>query len=371
MGFWIWLALWLVGWIGAVLFEWMNSSTGLPYFLVMAAVFFSLFFFSFMMKRGYAFVWFVLIGIITVTFLLPLNHVFNPFVILMLGFSLVMITQYKSGKALYGLVSTILIAIFILHIEFVTPMLVWFFSLLLLAILLAVYYFKKYTGDIDDLASRYQALLHTYRNLKRESITRDQHAREQERLIIGREIHDRVGHTLTNLLMQIEILRLQEEREDLEKIKSLAQESLSETRKAVKALKEEHVTGIAAIIQLIRKLEAEQYISIHFSMRQNALSVVLSPKQATVVYRAIQEALTNAMRHSNGEEVTIVLEAPGMTHFRFEVINPLETNTAFKEGFGLQSMRERLAQMNGTLEVRSYQEQFIVRGILPMEEGKE
>src|SRR5699024_9670649 len=76
---------------------------GLSYFLLMSAVFFSLFFFSFMMKRGYAFVWFVLIGIITVTFLLPLNHVFNPFVILMLGFSLVMITQYKSGKALYGL----------------------------------------------------------------------------------------------------------------------------------------------------------------------------------------------------------------------------------------------------------------------------
>lgn len=370
-GFWLWLLLWMTGWIAAIMMEWSHGDVSLSYLLTMAAIFFIIFFFTSLARKSYPFLWFLLVGILTVAFLLPFNYVVNPFVWLMVGFVLVTITHHTKGISLYCLISLSLIALFLLHMEFITVELAIFFLLLAISVFLGVYYYKKHVYLTKDLKSRNQALLHTYRRLKRDSITRDQHAREQERVLIGREIHDRVGHTLTNLLMQIEILRMEEKREDLQIIKKLAQESLSETRKAVRALKDEHITGIGAIIQLIRKLEAEHYISVQFSMKQNALSVMLSPEQASVVYRAIQESLTNAMRHGKGEEVVINLAAPGMTHFRFEVINRSEANKHVKEGFGLQSMRERLAQVSGTLEIRLYNQQFIVSGILPLRKEEE
>ncbi len=298
---------------------------------------------------------------------MPLNNEVNPFTWIMLGLILAVTINHSAGLKLYGLVSLSILSAIMLHIEFLSPLIGCFFFILSVSVLTGTYFYQHHIVSNRGMKERYQALLQTYRKLKRDTVTNDQHTRQQERIMIGREIHDRVGHTLTNLLMQIEILRLQDNRADLDLLKNLAQESLSETRKAVKALKEDNVTGIAAVIHLIRKLEAEQYVSISFSTRQNALSVSLSPKQATVVYRAIQESLTNVMRHSKGKEATIILEAPGTTHFRFEVINPTEGNIEYKDGFGLISMKERLAQIDGELDVQTYNNQFIVRGLFPIE----
>ncbi|MFC4402632.1 sensor histidine kinase [Gracilibacillus xinjiangensis] len=365
---WLWLLLWLLAWTGGLIVE-MDAESHSAYLFGMAAIFFSLFFFRSIIKKGNYIIWFGLCIVLTVTFLIPLNGVVNPFVWMMFIFLIVHITYLFRGKTMYSLLIIVIGSIYLIHMEFFSPIILLMLFLVSISTILFAYYFQKNVKDVTDLEERYQALLHTYRKVKRDSISNDEHVRQQERIYIGREIHDRVGHTLTNLLMQIEILRLQDNREEWSQLKSLAQESLSETRKAVKALKEDKITGIAAIIQLIRKLEAEQYISISFSMRQNALSISLSPEQASVVYRAIQESLTNVMRHSSGKEATIILEAPGATHFRFEVINPLQNEIDIKEGFGLKAMRERLIQIGGQLEVQSYSNQFVIRGMFPIKGG--
>ncbi|SHM71741.1 sensor histidine kinase [Gracilibacillus kekensis] len=365
--FWIWLALWIVTWACAILVE-VNASPGLITYLIgMSALFFVCFFLTSIAAKSQPVLWVFIISIITVSFLLPLNNEINPFTWMMLGLVLAVTINQSAGHKLYGLVSLILLSAILLHIEYVSPMIASFFFVLSVSVLTGTYYYQYKLVSNRGMKDRYQALLQTYRKHKRDTVTNDQHARQQERIMIGREIHDRVGHTLTNLLMQIEILRLQDNRAEWDLLKNLANESLSESRKAVKALKEDHVTGIAAVIHLIRKLEAEQYVSIAFLTRQNALSVSLSPKQATVVYRAIQESLTNVMRHSRGKEATIILEAPGTTHFRFEVINPVEDDIEYREGFGLKSMKERLAQIDGELDVLVYNNQFIVRGLFPIE----
>ncbi|SER27431.1 Signal transduction histidine kinase [Gracilibacillus ureilyticus] len=364
--FWIWLLFWFLAWMGGLIVELDGNSA---YLFGMTAVYFTLLFFTSIVKKSNYIIWSGLIIVLTATFLFPFNGIINPFVWLMLAFLIVHIVYHMREKTLYNLLILIIVSLFSLHIEFFSTMNIFLLCLTSFAIILSAIYYQKNIADIIDLEERYQALLHTYRKLKRDSVSNDAHVRQQERILIGREIHDRVGHTLTNLLMQIEILRLQDNRKEWDQLKSLAKESLSETRKAVKALKEESVAGIAAVIQLIRKLEAEQYISITFSMRQNALSVSLRPEQASVVYRAIQESLTNVMRHSSGKEATITLEAPGATHFRFEVINPLDDEMVITEGFGLKSMRERLKQIGGELEVHSYSSQFVVRGIFPLEGG--
>ncbi|WP_235715335.1 sensor histidine kinase [Halalkalibacter wakoensis] len=240
---------------------------------------------------------------------------------------------------------------------------------LFVGVALANYRYKK--NRVDEMEARNEALMSEYRKMKRRLVEDEKAARQEERTQIAREIHDSVGHKLTALLMQLEVVRMEQKDETanqrLLELKKLAKESLEETRSAVKALKQQdEVGGLSAIIRLIRKLEAESYMRIQFSIRHGALTAPLGNEQAIAVYRAVQEALTNVMRHSGGREVNIVFEAPAGGVFRFEVSNPVKMSRQHQEGFGLSSMRERMEQTGGKLEVTHYDGNFIVRGTLPL-----
>ncbi|GIO94001.1 hypothetical protein J31TS3_52280 [Paenibacillus lactis] len=220
----------------------------------------------------------------------------------------------------------------------------------------------------EETLARNEALLSEYRNMKRRLVTDEQLARREERAQVGRDIHDSVGHKLTALLMQLEMQRLQADHDTanvLQGLKVLAKESLEETRNAVKSLKQQETGGLAGIMGLLRRLEAERFMRVHLTARHGALTTPLSNSQSIAVYRAVQEAMTNAMKHGSTREVSILFEAPGGGMFRFEVSNPYQGfRSSFREGYGLQSMRERLESEGGSLEVVHYDNVFVVRGEL-------
>lgn len=235
-----------------------------------------------------------------------------------------------------------------------------------------IVHYSKIQSEYRGARERYDALLNEYRQLKRSVKSAEEEVRLEERTNIARQIHDSVGHKLTSLLLQLEMFRMNEGQEIQEKavqMKQLAQESLNETRKAVKALKDQEPGGIPAIIRLIRNLETENYLQVEFSFRYGALSAVLSTEQSVAAYRAIQEALTNAMRHGASRKVSVFLESPGSRIFRFEVSNDVSTDSTgtFREGFGLTSMRERIEKAGGTLEIQQMNSKFIVRGSFMLE----
>jgi len=230
----------------------------------------------------------------------------------------------------------------------------------------SVLYRQAYHAQLES-TTRYDALLDEYRQLKRNVKHHEDAARSEERTHIARKIHDSVGHKLTSLLMQLEVFRMQAEGDvqaKADQMKRLAQESLQETRIAVKALQEEEPGGMQALMRLIRNLETENAMQIEFVVRHGALSVSLDNDQSVAVYRAIQEALTNAMRHGSSRKMNILLESPGGSVFRFEVSNETadDEDRAVVSGFGLTAMRDRLEQAGGTLEVYRLRHQFIVRG---------
>ncbi|WP_077622891.1 sensor histidine kinase [Sediminibacillus massiliensis] len=298
----------------------------------------------------------------------------NHFILLLFG--------YLAGEAAYRLhakqaiITGIVIAISIIlpgisesGEYFSAPFLIFYLALLCLALQI----FHRLFHDASETEARYDALLHEYRGVKRMSISNEKMARQQERTQVGREIHDSVGHKLTNLLMQLEVARLKSDGAALQRInllKELAQESLEETRRAVKALNQDEIGGIAAIISLIRKLEAENFIRIHFEVKNRAFSAQLSPDQTVAVYRAVQESLTNVMRHGYARETFVLFESPGERIFRFEVSNPIPLKYSYKEGYGLSAMRERVQQSGGRLDVLAYNKIFIVRGTFPLQ-GKD
>ncbi|WP_077620084.1 sensor histidine kinase [Bacillus sinesaloumensis] len=218
----------------------------------------------------------------------------------------------------------------------------------------------------EEQRNLYEELLGEYRKVKRAALITEEEARYQERTKIARDIHDSVGHKLTALLMQIEILAIKHGPEQYKELKELAKESLEETRFAVRTLKDKEHEGIATILQLIKKLEVESHIMVQFTTKQGILSEQLTNVQSVVLYRVIQEGLTNAMRHAHSREVQVVLGKTAHGNLEFVVKNRIHKKKPFQEGFGLSNMRNRVEELDGNLAVYQTDDEFVIKGMIPI-----
>ncbi len=299
---------------------------------------------------------------------------FGGFIFLILIIVAKEAVEYLQGKSLYFHFFTQYIIIISPYIIDQNFMLLSYVNLLILLIYSWIYIWQRTNKSHMLLKTEHDELQNNYRKLKRQVAINEKNVRQEERNQIAREIHDSVGHRLTALLMQLEVIRLQTtDNPSLEKInhlKSLAQVSLSETREAVKALKSEETTGLTAVIQLIRKLEAESHLQIAFNIKSGALSFPLTNKQSITLYRAVQEALTNMMRHSDSREAELEFSIIGESFFRFRIINPQKEKVELVEGFGLTAMRERIEQLDGTFNISQVEGKFTLTGTFPMEKGE-
>jgi signal transduction histidine kinase len=169
---------------------------------------------------------------------------------------------------------------------------------------------------------------------------------------VAREVHDVLAHTLAAVAVQLEAAdAVLADGGDPAKLRALVQRSRSlvgdgieETRAAVRALRDEPVELVGRLHALI----AEEPVELHIEGESRPLP----PKAGLALYRAAQEALTNARKHAPGAPLTMTLE------FRADdvvlrVDNGAATSapTSGESGFGLQGMRERLELAGGALDV--------------------
>lgn len=369
--YWFWLMVLGISWTMGIVQLSVDMSE-LPLRILGSALFFGFFFLAPLVRKTplLAFMNLALMALLAILIFWPQQEwALNPYPLLV--FTII------AGKAVYRLSAKLAIAIALILVAGallhslagnlgLAPLFIGLYSLMACA---ALVFFKKSHVVEEGLKERNEALLSEYRKMKRRLLTNEQAARQEERTQIARDIHDSVGHKLTALLMQLEVSRLQAEGEtarQLEELKSLAKESLEETRSAVKTLKHDEPGGVTAIISLIRKLEAENFLRIQFAVKHGALSAPLSNDQMVIVYRAVQEALTNIMRHSGAREADIAFEAPAGKVFRFVITNKAASTISFHEGFGLSSMRERIEQIGGEFRAGPENGLFVVSGSLPL-----
>lgn len=367
--YWLWLLFNVIIWLFALI-NFNHSIEGMTGALFGAAIYFVIIFILPLVRQKPKMILSLLfINAITaiITFF-PNAGEFNPYLILIVtlligeGFYRL---SFKLGGMLGGIIGAGLIAAILK--SGLSPFLQICIVIYMILLFAAIVLYKRTKDLTDDLEARYDALLSEYRDLKRRAISEEEVTRQEERMLIAHEIHDSVGHKLTALLMQLEAFRIQASEQDKDRVhslKELASASLEETRRAVKSFKTNETGGLPGILRLIRKLEMESYMRIHFSVKHGAFKALLTGEQSFVIYRSVQEALTNIMKHSQAREAEIMFEAPGGSIFRFEISNPITDNRKYKEGFGLTSMRERLEKFGGNLDVFQTEEQFIIRGFL-------
>lgn len=244
------------------------------------------------------------------------------------------------------------------------------YAILILLLLLVLLVCNALYYRSSEQKNLYEELLDEYRKIKRSVLRNEKATRIEERARIAREMHDSVGHKLTALSMQIEMLLMKEENEMLRSMKNTVNESLEETRKAVRSLTMEDFEGISSVIQLIRKLESESQLRIHFTTKQGTLSLGLSNQTNIVLYRVLQESLTNAMKYGSSREVYVTLGVSSIGQLTFEIKNKFDSTRPVHEGFGLRNMRKRVEEIGGSLSIYQLEGFFILEGVIPVEEEK-
>jgi len=189
--------------------------------------------------------------------------------------------------------------------------------------------------------------------------------REDEKAELAREIHDGLGHTLTDLSMSIRSL-----------IHRLAKEDLSA---AVSAVLDQHLSGIKVLVReasgtsrkiicdlhpsiledfgLFAAIEwlGQEFESLHgiaCTVGGDITPVSLSKEARITLFRIAQESLINAARHANAKRVSITVSYDDC-HITLQTVDDGDGLSASwgekQHSFGIKGMRERVQALKGTI----------------------
>jgi signal transduction histidine kinase len=197
-------------------------------------------------------------------------------------------------------------------------------------------------------------------------------ARAEERNRIARELHDVIAHTLTVSLLHVTSARLAVEHDPADAARSLAEaerlgrESLAEVRLAVGLLHQREDGGrtaplpgaadLPALVDRFRAAGADVSLTVDGDPGRLPASTGLA------VYRILQEALTNAVKHASGSPTAVHLRVDADT-VGLAVDTAAEPGTG--TGVGVISMRERAEALGGSCQAGPGGQGWLVRATLP------
>jgi signal transduction histidine kinase len=174
-----------------------------------------------------------------------------------------------------------------------------------------------------------------------------------ERKRISRDIHDSLGYMTTSIIMMMEeaatLLGNDHSRisQLVQATRSQAEQGWAETRTALRvlrALREEEIRGVRRIFRLAKAFEQAAGVKVRLELGN--FPERLPVEIELVVYRFIQEGLTNSFRHGRASTIDIFL---WMTEIELRVT--LRDNgtgaSELKEGIGLSGLQERLQPLGG------------------------
>nr|BBH95270.1 hypothetical protein KTA_34690 [Thermogemmatispora argillosa] len=217
----------------------------------------------------------------------------------------------------------------------------------------------------DQLAATFNVMLEAIDEASRLRSTQIINAQEQERKRIARELHDETSQMLTSLLISLAILEKSvtspEARERIADTRNLAHQTLRAIRNLSIDLRPSALDDLGLLPALRWYIkEYQQKCSIEVEFSATGFKGRLPAEMETVLYRIVQEALTNTARHANATRVSIVLrEEEGAVYATISDngcgfdVEALMKTPGQERGLGLAGMQERAVLLDGTLEIKS------------------
>jgi len=217
----------------------------------------------------------------------------------------------------------------------------------------------RFTDDdlrlAETFASRAAVAVDLSQRVARDALRRVVAAQELERRRLARELHDETGQALTSILLGLKPLEDGPGREAVAELHELVVTALRDVRRLAVELRPKVLDDFCLVPALERLAESfgEQTglkVDFHSAIGEDRLPSEVE----TALFRVVQESLTNVVKHSHANRVSIVLTRRGdgvavVVEDDGAGFDPADSG----DGIGLLGMRERLALLDGTLDVES------------------
>jgi signal transduction histidine kinase len=213
----------------------------------------------------------------------------------------------------------------------------------------------------EAVGTRAALAVHLSERVARETVDAILEAQEAERGRVARELHDETGSALTAILLGLTAIdgaeTLPEARRATEALRENASSALENVGRLAFALRPSGLDefGLAAALKdLSRSLEGRGGPKVDLAIDLPA-GTRLPAKLETAIFRVTQEALTNVVKHAEATAVQITLAG----RERSVVLSIEDDGVGLPElqprdgGFGLVGMHERVASLNGSLDIQS------------------
>lgn len=189
--------------------------------------------------------------------------------------------------------------------------------------------------------------------------------REQERTRIARELHDELGQQLTGLKLDMSWLhnRIKEgtdvTSEQLDSMRALLDGCITAVRRISTELRPIILDDLGfgeAVAWQTREIAKRSKLQISLDLQ--AASLVDEERWATPLFRIVQEALTNVVRHAHATQiwVSVLQESEALVLQIRDDGAGIPNAPSSNGGFGIVSMRERVTALGGTMRVAAHTE---------------
>ncbi|HEX5173304.1 MAG TPA: GAF domain-containing protein [Gaiellaceae bacterium] len=212
----------------------------------------------------------------------------------------------------------------------------------------------------ETFAARAAVAVELSQRVARDAVRRVVQAQELERSRLARELHDETGQALTSILLGLkpleEALAEHPARAALAELREQVVSALQDVRRLAVELRPAVLDdfGLVPALERLTSAFSEQTdIRVDF---HSALGETRLPGEAeTTLYRVVQESLTNILKHANARHISVSIARrdSGVAAVIEDDGDGFDLRTVRDEGIGLLGMRERLALLDGRLEVES------------------
>ena len=210
--------------------------------------------------------------------------------------------------------------------------------------------------------SQQNELVIANRKLRNHALTAERLAQSQERNRIARELHDTLAHTLSSVAVQLEAVKTifsskpNQAKQMLEKTLENTRQGLDETRRVLVDMRSSAIETYGlkqAIGNLVSSAAERGGFQIQFDMPED--KDLVSEEINHCIYRSVQEALENCIKHSKAQQVIVkVRETNGIIETVIEDDGVgFDTQKIKNEHMGIRGMRERVELLEGKLRVES------------------
>jgi len=254
------------------------------------------------------------------------------------------------------------------------PSLSWAISLALFPVVVLVFAvaLKRMRGFALNNASL--MLMETNVSLQDHIVVRDAHVLELERNRISRELHDTVGYTLMNIIamqkaaFELSRLDMDETRRFISQTIAQAEQGLKETRVALRVLRERAPDAPSLPDAVNRLVRAFDHTHIRIVPHYGNLRQSYGQKVDQAIFKFIQEAITNAIKHGNATQIDISFWNDDN---RLEAVvrddgDGMIPGERLQEGLGMKGMHERVEELGGEIFTGNTMNGFRIRASLPL-----